>query len=142
MVVTRPAAFRAWRAVSIWPAGWLWFRAWLIWLRVSPAGCCAHDSVDLLSERIAGRAGQRPRRGPGGVVLQRERSGQVRGGDLALAVGEGVDEREPDHVRLSAGGDLADDSVAGLRSELAIGVMPQLTRVRVEPDLAGCACLS
>src|SRR5450755_980965 len=39
VAVTRPAACRAWRAWSIWPAGWLWLSAWLIWLRVSPPGC-------------------------------------------------------------------------------------------------------
>ena len=44
--------------------------------------------VDLFGERVAGRAGERPRGGSGGVVVQGERGGQVRGGDLGLAVGE------------------------------------------------------
>ena len=82
VAVTRPAACRAWSAWSIWPAGWLWLRVWLIWLRVSPPGCCAQGGVDLFGERFAGRAGERPRGGPGGVVVQRERGGQVRRADL------------------------------------------------------------
>ena len=57
-----------------------------------PFGVLVRDGVDLFGERVAGRADQRPRGGPGGVVLQGERGGQVRGGDLGLAVGEGVDE--------------------------------------------------
>ena len=64
------------------------------------------------------------------------------GGDLAFAVGEGVEEREPDDVRLGAGGDLRDDPVVRLGRELSVGVMPQLARVIVERNLAGCACLS
>ncbi len=75
------------------------------------AGMLAQGGVDLLGERLAGRAGQCPRSGAGGVVLERERGGQVRGGDLAFAVGEGVEEREPDDVRFGAGGDLG--SVGG-----------------------------
>ena len=84
VAVARPAAWRAWRAWSIWPAGWLWLRVWLIWLRVRPAGMLAEGGVDLFGERLAGRAGQRPGGGAGGVVLERERGGQVRRGDLAL----------------------------------------------------------
>src|SRR5436305_2243992 len=69
------------------------------------AGMRAEGGVDLFGERIAGRAGQRPGGGSGGVVMQRERGGQVLGADLWLAVGEGVEEREPDDVRLGSGGD-------------------------------------
>jgi hypothetical protein len=91
-----------------------------------PAGTLSQDGVDLFGEWLAGRAGQCPRRGPGGVVLERERGGQVRGADFAFAVGEGVEEREPDDVRLSAGGDLRDDPVVRFGRELVVGVMPQL----------------
>jgi len=106
-----------------------------------PARMVVEGGVDLLGERIAGRAGQRPGGRPSGVVLERERGLQVRGADLAFAVGEGVDEREPDDVRLGAGGDLRDDLVLRFGRELAVGVMPQFTRVGVQADVAGCACL-
>ena len=65
VAVTRPAACSAWREWSIWPAGWLWFRAWLIWLRVSPPGrwrktawiCSASGSpVAPVSAQAADRA--------------------------------------------------------------------------------------
>src|ERR1700730_11362383 len=59
--------------------------------------------VDLFGERLAGRAGQRPGGGPGRVVVQRERGGQVSRTDVALAVGERVEECEADRVRLGAG---------------------------------------
>ena len=71
-----------------------------------PGRVLAQGGVDLFGERIAGRAGQRPGGGAGGVVLERERGGQVLRADLAFAVGEGVEEREADDVRLGAGGDL------------------------------------
>ena len=97
--------------------------------------------VDLFGERLAGRAGQRPGGAAGGVVLERERGGQVLRADLALAIGECVDEREADRVRFGAGGDLADDP--GLRlGELAVGVMPELAGVVVEAQLAGVARVS
>ena len=107
-----------------------------------PARVLSQDGVDLFRERIAGCAAQRPRGGTGRVVLERERGGQVLGVDLAFAVGEGVEEREADDVRLGAGGDLRDDPVLRFGCELAVGVMPQLAGVIVEPDLPGCACLS
>ena len=107
-----------------------------------PARMVLEGGVDLLGERIAGRAGQRPGGGAGGVVLERERGLEVRGGDLAFAVGEGVEEREPDDVRFGAGGDLRDDPVLRLGCERAVGVMPQLAGVIVEPDVSGCACVS
>ena len=66
----------------------------------------------------------------------------MRGVDLVFAVGECVEEREPDDVRFGAGGDLADDPVVRLGRESPVGVMPQLARVGVKLDLAGCACLS
>ena len=106
-----------------------------------PFGVLLEGGVDLFGERVAGRAGQRPRGGSGGVVVQCERCGEVRGADLGLAVGEGVEQREPDDVRLGAGGDLRDDPVGRLGGELAVGVMPQLTRVGIETDLSGLACL-
>jgi hypothetical protein len=89
-----------------------------------PARMRGEGRVDLFGERLAGRAAERPRGGPGGVVL--ERGLEVLGADLALTVGEGVDEREPDDVRLGAGGDQRDDPVVGFGGELAVGVMPQL----------------
>jgi hypothetical protein len=42
-----------------------------------PVGVLAQDGVDLFGERLAGRAAQCPGRGSGGVVLERERGGQV-----------------------------------------------------------------
>jgi hypothetical protein len=63
---------------------------------------------------------------------------KVLGSDLGGAVGECVEEREADHVRLSAGGDLADDPVLWL-GELLVGVMPELAGVRVETNLPGLA---
>ena len=99
--------------------------------------------MDLFGEGLSGRAGQCPGGGAGGVVVEGERGGQVLGADLALAVGEGVEERESDGVRFGAGGDLPDDP-AGLRfGELAVGVMPELAGVGVQADLArlfGRAC--
>lgn len=92
--------------------------------------------VDLFGERLAGRALERPGGGSGGVVVQCERGVQVRRADVPLAVGEGVDEREADRVCFGAGGDLADDPVAGL-GELLVGVMPELSGVGVEADLPG-----
>ena len=43
------------RAVSIWLAGWLWLRVWLIWLRVSPSGCWCR-AVWICSASEIGRA--------------------------------------------------------------------------------------
>ncbi len=91
--------------------------------------------VDLFGERLAGRAGERPGGGAGGVVVKRERGVEVGRADLSLPVGEGVEEREADRVRLGAGGDLADDSGLGL-GELSVGVVPQLAGVVVEAQLA------
>ena len=98
-----------------------------------PVGVLAQGGVDLFGERLAGRAGQCPGGGSGGVVVQRERGGEVRGADLRLAVGEGVEKREPDDVRFGAGGYLADDPVGRLGGELVVGVMPELAGVIVEP---------
>lgn len=66
-----------------------------------PAGMILEEVVDLLSERLSGRAGQRPGGGPVGVVVERERGREVCDADVVLAVGEGVDEREADDVRLA-----------------------------------------
>ena len=71
-------------------------------------GVGGEGGVDLFSERLAGRAVERPAGGAGGVVVERERGVEVLRVDLLLAVGEGVEEREADGVRLSAGGDLAE----------------------------------
>ena len=92
--------------------------------------------MDLLGERLTGRALERPGGGSGGVVLNGERGVEVRRADVPLAVGEGVDERESDRVRLGARGDLADDPVVGL-GELLVGAMPELAGIGVEADLAG-----
>ena len=97
-------------------------------------GC--ERGVDLFGERLAGRALQGPGGGAGGVVLESERGGQVGGSDLLFAVGEGVDQREPDGVRLGAGGDLAEHARERL-GELPVGVMPALAGVTVEADLPG-----
>jgi hypothetical protein len=142
VAVTRPAACRAWRAVVDLAGGLVVVECLADLAAGQPAGVLLEGGVDLFGERIAGRAGQRPRGGSGGVVLECERGLEVRGGDLALAVGEGVEEREPDDVRLGAGGDLRDDPVLRFGRESPVGVVPQLARVGVEPNLAGCACLS
>jgi len=63
---------------------------------------------------------------------------EVLGSDLSLSVGEGVEEREPDGVRLGAGGDLAEDPVGVGFGELAVGVMPEFAGVGVQADLARC----
>ena len=110
VTVARPAVWRARSAWSIWPAGWLCLSVSLIWLRVRPAGLACERGVDLFGERLAGRAGQRPGGGAGGVVVERERGVEVLRADLPLAVGEGVEEREADRVRFGAGGDLAERS--------------------------------
>ena len=95
--------------------------------------------MDLFGERIAGGALQRPGGGAGGVVPQRERGLQVFGVDLALAVGERVDEREADHVRFGARQQRAGDpGVLGGR-ELRVGVVPELAGVRGEAHAAGGA---
>ncbi len=57
----------------------------------------------------------------------------------ALAVGERVEERQADRVRFRAGAERAGDPRLGCASELDVGVMPQLTRVRVETQPAGGA---
>src|SRR5579875_2239719 len=87
--------------------------------------------VDLFGERLAGRAVERPGGGAGGVVVQRERGGEMGRADLSLAVGEGVEEREPDRVRFGAGGDLAEHAGNG-SGELAGGVVPEFASVRVQ----------
>ena len=92
--------------------------------------------VDLFGERLAGRAVQRPGGGAGGVVVERERGVEVLRADLLLGVGEGVEEREADRVRLGAGGDLSEHAGEG-SGELAVGVMPELAGVRVQADVAG-----
>ena len=92
--------------------------------------------VDLFGERLAGRAVQRPAGGAGGVVVERERGVEVLRADLLFAVGEGVEEREADRVRLGAGGDLAEHAGKGF-GELAVGVVPELASVWVESDLPG-----
>ena len=75
-----------------------------------PAWMREESGVDLFGERFAGRAfsAQAADRGrsPG---ARARRSGAA--ADLALTVGEGVDEREADDVRLGAGGDLRDEPV-------------------------------
>jgi hypothetical protein len=93
--------------------------------------------VDLRGEWLPGRAGQCPGGGAGGVVVQGERGGEVWRTDLSFAVGEGVEQREPDRVGLGAGGDLPDDPGVGF-GELSVGVMPELAGVRVQADLACC----
>ena len=72
--------------------------------------------LDLFGEQLAGRAVQRPAGGAGGVVVERERSLEVRRADLPFAVGEGVEEREADRVRLGAGGDLTEHTGRGWAS--------------------------
>ena len=64
---------------------------------------------------------------------------QVLVADLAFAVGEGVEEREPDDVRFGAGGDLRDDLVVRFGGEFAVGVVPQLACFGPEPDVPGCS---
>ena len=100
-----------------------------------PAGVGMEGGVDLFGERLTGRAVQRPGGGASGVVVERERGGEVRPTDLLLAVGEGVEEREADRVRLGAGGDLAEHAGQG-SGELAVGVMPELAGAGVQPDIA------
>ena len=56
--------------------------------------------------------------------------------DRLLAVEQCVEKREPDDVRLGAGGQLAVETVCGL-GQLRVGMPPQLARVRGERDLAG-----
>jgi hypothetical protein len=55
--------------------------------------------VDLLGERLADRASECSAGGAGSVVVERERGVEVLRGDMSFAVGESLDEREPD-VRL------------------------------------------
>lgn len=106
-----------------------------------PASMRDEGGVDLFGERLAGRAGQRPGGGSGGVVPERECGVQVLGTDRVGAVGEGVDQREPDRVCFGAGRDLRDDPVVRFGRELSVGVVPELARVGVESDLPGGACL-
>jgi hypothetical protein len=100
-------------------------------------GVGGEGGVDLFGEWLAGRAGQSPGGGPGGIVVERERGVEVRRADVVLAVGEGVEEREADRVRFGAGGDLADDPGVGF-GELSVGVMPEPAGAGVEADLARC----
>ena len=117
-------------------AGWLCLRVSLIWLRVRPAGlavravwiCSASGSPVAPSRRPAG--------GSGGVVVECERGVEVLGADLLFAVGEGVEQREPDRVCFGAGSDLAEHAGEG-SGELAVGVVPELAGVWVEADFAG-----
>ena len=79
--------------------------------------------VDLVGERVAGGALQRPDGGALRVVPERERGVQVRGLDLPVVVEQRVDQGEADGVRFSAGADRAGDP--GLRfGELLVGVCP------------------
>ncbi|MEJ7715347.1 MAG: hypothetical protein WKF40_06445 [Thermoleophilaceae bacterium] len=96
----------------------------------------AQRGVDLLGERLAGRAVERPGGGAGGVVVKGERGVEVLRVDVLLAVGEGVDECEPDGVRFGAGGDLA-ERAGEWSGELAVGVVPALAGVVVEAELSG-----
>ena len=68
--------------------------------------------------------------------MERECGVEVPRADLLLGVGEGVEESEPDRVRLSAGGDLSEHAGQG-SGELAVGVMPELAGVWVQADFAG-----
>ena len=138
MRVARLARASASNARWIALAGWLCWRASLIWLRVSPPGWLVR-AVDVFGERVAGRALQCPAGGAGGVVPQRERRAQVVGVDPALAVGECVEEGETDDVRFGAGADRAGDPGLVGVGELGVGVMPQLARVLVEAQPAGGA---
>jgi hypothetical protein len=107
-----------------------------------PAGMLAQGGVDLFGERVAGRAGQRPRRGSGGVVVQRERGGQVRRADLGLAVCEGVEQREPDDVRFGASGS---DSVCGSIATAISPARPVNAAARGEggqSSLGGCSSIT
>ncbi len=70
--------------------------------------------MDLLRERVAGPLAERPRGGAAGVVPERESGVEVLRCDLALPVEQRVDEREPDRVRLGAGGELSEETVDGL----------------------------
>ena len=70
-----------------------------------------------------------------GVVPERERGVEMLGLDGLLSVEQRVEEREPDHVRFGAGGELAEETVGGL-GELRVDVPPQLARVGGERDSA------
>ena len=100
-----------------------------------PAGVGLEGGVDLFGERLAGRAVERPGCGTGGVVVERERGVDVLRADLSFAVGEGVEKRGPDGMRLGAGGDLAEHAGDGA-GELAVGVVPQLAGIGVQADIA------
>jgi hypothetical protein len=103
------------------------------------AGVVLEGGVDLLGERVAGRALQRPGGGAGGVVPQRERGLEVLGVDLAGAVGERVEDGEADRVRFGAGVERAGDSGGLGGRELRLGVVPELARGLIEPHAAGGA---
>lgn len=92
--------------------------------------------MDLLGERLAGRAVERPAGGAGGVVVERECGVEVRRADLSFAVGEGVEEREPDGVRLGAGGYLPEHAWERL-GEPAVGVVPALAGIGVQAEFSG-----
>jgi hypothetical protein len=72
VAVTRPAEPRAWRAWSIWPRGLVVVEGLADLAAGQRAGVLPEDGVDRFGEWLASRAGQCPRRGPGGVVLERE----------------------------------------------------------------------
>jgi len=101
-----------------------------------PVGRVLERCVDLLGERVAGGALERPPRGAMGVVPERQRSVEVSGPDLAGVVEQGVGQREPDGVRLGAGADLPGDPGLWL-GELPVGGSPASTRWFGEAELAG-----
>ena len=140
--LARPAAMSAASACSTRSAGRLRWQRSRIWLRVSPSGerasaawiCSASGSpVACPSAQAAERCG---------VVPERERGVEMLGLDRLLAVEQCVEKREPDDVRLGAGGELAVETGCGL-GQLRVGLPPQLARVRRELTLpAVWACLS
>jgi hypothetical protein len=101
-----------------------------------PVGGAGQGGVDLFGERVAGCVVDRPGCGAGGLVPERERGGQVFGSDRVGGVEQRVEEREPDRVRLGAGGELAGGAVGGL-GELRVGVPLQLAGVVGELDRPG-----
>ena len=103
-----------------------WASAASAWSSWPVGGCGAAGRADLgagqpVGERVGergvdlvGRAGRRsrapaPRWLSGRVVPERERGGQVRRAGSGGGVEQGVDEREADRVRFSAGADRAGD---------------------------------
>ena len=101
-----------------------------------PVWGAGERGVDLFGERVAGGLADRPGRGAGCVVPERERRVEVLGADRGDAVEQRVDQRQSDRVCLGAGGELAGEPVGGL-GELRVGVPPQLARGVGELDAAG-----